>query len=131
MTIGIDTNVLVRYLTKDDEKQWIAAVKIIESGEVCFLTNIVLCKLFWVLRGKAYKYQKEAILKVIFAMLRSPTFEFEDRSTVYQAVTRAKNGQADFADYLIGAIALNRNCREVVSFDRKLERAIGFRILDI
>jgi predicted nucleic-acid-binding protein len=41
--IGLDTNILVRYLTKDDEKQWKQAAEIIESGEQCFVANIVLC----------------------------------------------------------------------------------------
>jgi predicted nucleic-acid-binding protein len=49
--IGLDTNILVRYLTKDDEKQWKQAAEIIESGEQCFVANIVLCELVWVLRG--------------------------------------------------------------------------------
>jgi len=43
--IGIDTNLLVRYLTKDHESQWEKATQILQSGKTCFLTNIVLCKL--------------------------------------------------------------------------------------
>lgn len=127
--IGIDTNVLVRYLTKDDENQWRAAVAVIESGEKCFLTNIVLCEVVWVLRGKPYKFSKVEILEVLEIMLHSPTFEFENPSTVYQAITRAKNGRADLADYLIGAIAANSNCREIVTFDLKLQFAPDFRVL--
>ena len=126
--IGIDTNVLVRYLIKDDENQWRAAVAVIESGEKCFLTNIVLCEVVWVLRGKPYKFSKVEILEVLETMLHSPTFEFENRTTVYQAITRAKNGRADFADYLIGAIATNSGCREIVTFDRKLQSVTNCRI---
>jgi predicted nucleic-acid-binding protein len=48
--IGLDTNVLVRYLTQDDDKQWKQAVEIIESGEQCFICNVVLCEVIWVLR---------------------------------------------------------------------------------
>jgi predicted nucleic-acid-binding protein len=61
--IGLDTNILVRYLTKDDEKQWMQAAEIIESGEQCFVANIVLCELVWVLRGNPYQFSREEISK--------------------------------------------------------------------
>ena len=54
--IGLDPNVLIRYLTRDDEAQWKQAVEIIGNAESCFISNIVLCELVWVLRGKPYKY---------------------------------------------------------------------------
>ena len=59
--IGLDTNILVRYLTKDDEQQWKQAVEIVEGREQCFVANIVLCELIWVLRGKPYDFSKEEI----------------------------------------------------------------------
>ena len=43
--IGLDTNVLVRYLTRDDEAQWKQAEEIISNAESCFISNIVLCEL--------------------------------------------------------------------------------------
>ncbi|WP_343217846.1 PIN domain-containing protein [Halotia branconii] len=49
--IGLDTNVLVRYLTKDNEQQWQQAVMVIQKNQPCFITNIVLCEMVWVLRG--------------------------------------------------------------------------------
>lgn len=49
--IGLDTNVLVRYLTRDHEQQWRRAAAIIQQSRPCFITNIVLCELVWVLRG--------------------------------------------------------------------------------
>ncbi|HCF30315.1 MAG TPA: twitching motility protein PilT, partial [Cyanobacteria bacterium UBA11049] len=48
---GLDTNVLVRYLIRDDESQWQQASELIESGQLCFVANIVLCELVWVLIG--------------------------------------------------------------------------------
>jgi predicted nucleic-acid-binding protein len=125
--IGLDTNVLVRYLTKDDEAQWQQATQIIQSSEQCFIANIVLCEMVWVLRGEPYQYSKNEILKTLEAMLQSPTFEFENRSAVYQAVQRTKQGRADFSDYLIGAIALQSGSRETATFDHKLKGEKGFR----
>jgi predicted nucleic-acid-binding protein len=64
--IGLDTNILVRYLTKDDEKQWQQAVELIGQNKPCFIANIVLCELVWVLRGKNYGLSKEEqILRII------------------------------------------------------------------
>ena len=127
--IGLDTNVIVRYLTKDDETQWRAANLIITSGEGCFITNVVLCELVWVLRGKPYKFERVDILKTIEAMIGSPTFEFENRSAVYQALLQAKVGSADFSDYLIGSVANLAGCSETVTFDRKLKNEKRFPCL--
>jgi predicted nucleic-acid-binding protein len=127
--IGVDTNVMVRYLTRDDEAQWQQATQVIQGGQQCFLTHVVLCELVWVLRGKPYAYSKDEILTTLAAILQSPVFEFEDRSPVYQALQRSQQGQADFSDYLIGAIAYQSGCRETVTFDQKLTNERGFRCL--
>jgi predicted nucleic-acid-binding protein len=127
--IGLDTNVIVRYLTKDDETQWQQSTKIIQSGEQLFISNIVLCEIVWVLRGSPYKYSEPEILSALEAMLQTATFEFENRSVAYQALQQTKEGRADFPDYLIGAIAHQVGCSETVTFDRKLEGEVGFNCL--
>ncbi|MCF4968036.1 PIN domain-containing protein [Nostoc sp. CMAA1605] len=128
--IGVDTNILVRYLTKDDEKQWQQATEIIESGEQCFIANIVLCELVWVLRGKPYQFSREEISKTIDLILQCATFELENRSIIYQALQRFKKGKADFSDYLIGAVSQHLGCRSTASFDRKLKGERGFDLLE-
>lgn len=128
--IGLDTNILVRYLTQDDEQQWKQAADFIQQNHPCFIANIVLCELIWVLRGRNYGFTKDEIIHAIEAMLHSPTFEFESRSTVDQALQRYKQGKADFSDYLIGAIARQVGCIETVSFDNKLNGEKGFRCLE-
>jgi predicted nucleic-acid-binding protein len=62
-------------------------------------------------------------------MVQSSGFEFEDRSVVYQALQRTKKGQADFSDYLIGAITRQIGCTETVTFDQKLRGEQGFHCL--
>jgi predicted nucleic-acid-binding protein len=128
--IGIDTNILVRYLTKDDEKQWKQAAEIIESGEQCFIANIVLYELVWVLRGKPYQFSREEISNTIDLILQCSTFELENRSVVYQALQRFKQGKADFSDYLIGAIAQHLGCSSTATFDRKLKNEKGFHLFE-
>ncbi len=73
--IGVDTNILVRYLTKDDEKQWKQAAEIIEAGEQCFVANIVLCELAWVLRRNPDQFSREQISNTIELMLQCSVFE--------------------------------------------------------
>ena len=127
--IGLDTNILVRYLTRDDEQQWEQAVEIIQHNQPCFIANIVLCELVWVLRGVSYGLHKDEIVKALEAILHSSAFEFESRAVVDHALQQYKQGKADFSDYLIGAISRQAGCIETVSFDRKLKAEKGFRCL--
>jgi predicted nucleic-acid-binding protein len=124
--IGLDTNILVRYLTKDDDQQWEKAVEIVEGGEQCFVANVVICELIWVLRGKPYSFSKEEISNTIDMMLQCAVFEWENRSVIYQALQRFRQGNADFSDYLIGAVAQQSGCTITATFDRKLRGEKGF-----
>ena len=128
--IGIDTNILVRYITRDDERQWQQAVSVIQDQQPCFVTNIVLCELVWVLGGTTYNFRKNEIISVLEAMLHSVAFEFENRSTVDQALQRYVKGKADFSDYLIGAVSRQAGCKETLSFDGKLRGESRFRCLE-
>jgi predicted nucleic-acid-binding protein len=128
--IGLDRNILVRYLTKDDEKQWEQAAEIIEGGEQCFVANIVICELVWVLRSNTYQFSREEISNTIELMLQCSVFELENRSLVYQALQRFKQGSADFSDYLIGAIDQDSGCSSTVTFDRKLRSEKGFDLFE-
>ena len=128
--IGLDTNVLVRYLTQDDQKQWEKASEIIERGEPCFICNVVLCELIWVLRGKPYEFNKQEISNTLEMMLQCPVFVWETRAVAYQALRRFQQGKADFSDYLIGAIAQYSACVITATFDQKLKNENGFDCLN-
>jgi len=127
--IGLDTNVLVRYLTKDDEAQWRQAVEIINHADSCFISDIVLCELVWVLRGKCYQYSRTEILDTLELILQSNKFEFANRTVIFQAIKLTRLGKADFADYLIGAVNHNNECSETVTFDRKLTGEKWYQVL--
>ena len=105
---GLDTNVLVRYVTADDPEQAEAARAVIEGaerrGERLFVSGIVLCELVWVLRGGAYGYGKEAIAGALSGLLDSPVFEVQQRNLVRRALASYRDGHADFADYLLGLV---------------------------
>jgi predicted nucleic-acid-binding protein len=128
--IGIDTNVLVRYFTQDDPKQYQQAAAVIQANDqVCFLSNIVLCELVWVLK-RAYKSEKAEICKVLGLLMQTPKFELENQSAVYQALQRYQTGKADFSDYLIGVTAHGAGCTKTVTFDKKLLGEKGFQLLN-
>ena len=128
--IGLDTNVLVRYLTRDDEGQWKQAEEIISNAESCFISNIVLRELIWVLRGKPYRYSQSEIWRVIELLLQSSKLNFADRTVIYQALRLNRLGKADFADYLIGAVNRSYECTITVTFDRKLKGEEWYQVLD-
>lgn len=84
----------------------------------------------WVLRGKPYQFSREEISNTIELILQCSVFELKNRSLVYQALERFKQGKADLSDYLIGAIAQHYGCSLTVSFDRKLRDEKGFNVFE-
>ena len=130
--IGLDTNVLVRYLTQDDPVQARKAEGAINGAvarrERCAIGPIVLCELVWVLRD-AYDTPKAQILDVLDRILGTQQFDIIDRDRIREALEAYRTGRADFADYLIGAANRAAGCDETVTFDRRLRGAAGFRTL--
>ena len=130
---GLDTNVLVRYLVRDDKRQ--AALsssyigRAIAGGESCFINHIVLCEIVWVFES-AYGFTKKEIIDVLEKMLATRQFEIERKDIVRQAVSDYGQGRGDFADYLIGRINHAEGCETTATFDRSLRDAAGFEVLE-
>jgi predicted nucleic-acid-binding protein len=82
---------------------------------------------FGCFEGLTYRFRKDEIFNVLEAMLHSAAFEFENRSTIDQALPQDQHYKADFSDYLIGAIARQAGCSETWSFDSKLKGERGFQ----
>ena len=130
--IGLDTNVLVRYLAADDPAQTRTAVRIIEDArqkeEPLFLASVVLCETVWVLE-RSYHQRKEMIVSVLEQILDADLFVVERDDLVRHSLEEYRNGKGDFSDYLIGNIAREAGCSEIVTFDRMLAGARGFKVL--
>ncbi len=128
--IGIDTNVLVRYVVRDDEPQYAAAAEALESFTEegpGFITQVVLAELYWVL-ARAYHYPAPACLAVIQGLVATASLEFDDAEGLVRALELAEGG-ADFGDALVqGAMELF-GVRETVTFDRGAAREMGWRLL--
>ncbi len=120
--IGLDTNVLVRYLTQDDPGQAAIANKLIEdrltSRNPGFVTSIVLVEVIWVLET-CYQQPKNAIQNVVNALLTTKQLMIDEADLVYLALKRFSTGNADFSDALIAVIYESRGCTSTVSFDKK------------
>lgn len=129
---GLDTNVLVRYLTQDDPAQAQKATQVIEGaaeqGELLYITSIVLCELVWVLEV-AYGHSKQEIQAVLERILRTAQFRFDNKDHLWHALQDYREGRADFSDYLIGRLGLHDGCQATVTFDKALENHAAFRLL--
>jgi predicted nucleic-acid-binding protein len=122
VSIAVDTNVLVRYLTWDDESQAKAAARIIDSGETVAISTIVLCELAWVLK-RAYRYRIDEIADAIRRIITSRNVEV-DRPTA-EAGLRMMERSGDFADGVIEVDAARAKSRHIVTFDQEFARLLG------
>ncbi|MGF1456621.1 MAG: PIN domain-containing protein [Alphaproteobacteria bacterium] len=131
--IGLDTNVLVRYLMKDDPAQSPIAVEVISNlsrDEPGYVTSIVLAELSWVLT-RAYKEPRNRIADGLEALLRSNDLVIENRAASFRALALYRAGRSvDFADALIAMTASLAGALETVSFDRKAAAEAGMRLLE-
>ena len=128
--LGIDTNVLVRYLVRDDESQYAAAAAVLESltrDRPGFITQITLAELYWVL-ARTYRYPTETCLGVLRRLISTATLEFDDGEGAVRALGLAEEG-ADFADALIQGAMQLFGVKETVTFDRAAAQRLGWRSL--
>ena len=127
--LGIDTNVLIRFLVRDDKAQFERARKLIKRetsrGEPVFISQLVLLETEWVLRSR-YGATKTEISTAISALLESREVQFEDESSVEQALFVWKDSTADFADCLINAHHRALGCRATATFDARALKVPGF-----
>ncbi|MDO9482867.1 MAG: type II toxin-antitoxin system VapC family toxin [Polaromonas sp.] len=134
--IGLDTNVLVRYLAQDDAKQAARATRLIEKelsvATPGFISLVVLVELCWVLQ-KLYSATPVELATTLEDLLGTPQFRIERRDVV-QAVLRqlnsAKAGKAGFADVLIAQLAESEGCTRTMTFDKLAVRLSGMTLLD-
>lgn len=127
--LGIDTNVLVRYLVQDDDAQFEKARRLIKreviAGRKVFVNQLVLLETEWVLRSR-YVISKVQIIEAISGLLDSAEIQFEDEPTIEEALSIWKDCAAYFADCLIVAKNRRLGCRATATFDVKASKLSGF-----
>ena len=120
--IAVDTNVLLRYLLRDDEVQAEKARHIFERAERVLITDVVLAETMWTLVGRRYRAVKADLVAVIDNLLQDPKVCFEDDDVVWKALQAYRKTDADFADALImhkalKTVATNDELDTVYTFD--------------
>ena len=130
--IGLDTNVLVRYIAQDDPKQSAKATKLIESlttDAPGYVGVVSVVELVWVLTG-CYASTKNEICDVLETLLRTREIVVAQSDTVWKAIHLFKSGKADFADCLIERSAAEAGCSHTATFDRNAATDYGMRLID-
>ncbi|MGB7546370.1 MAG: type II toxin-antitoxin system VapC family toxin [Terracidiphilus sp.] len=128
---GLDTNILVRFFTKDDPEQSSRAKELLRTltpETPGFVTLVSLVELIWVLRSR-YRWSKAQLTLCLERLLDSPELAVESHVAVGQALRRFSARKADFADCLIERSGHAGGCRETVTFDQDAATFAGMRLL--
>ena len=125
--IGLDTNILVRYLTQDDPGQSPRATELIErrltEDNPGFISVVAMTETVWVLE-RAYRFSNVRIAEVIERLLQTSVLVVENEAEVFAAMTVLQEGSGSFADALIGELGNRAGCSVTFTFDQK---AAGLR----
>ena len=129
--IGLDTNVVVRYIMQDDPKQSARATRLIEgltSEQPGFLPLVAIVELVWVL-SSSYGLKRDDIAEALDLLLRSKELIVDRADLVLQAHRRFAKGGADFADCLIERIAHAQGCETTMTFDVAAVKTAGMSLV--
>ncbi len=129
--IGLDTNILVRYITQDKPAQAAQATTLMQTrlteDDRGFISIVAIAEMVWVL-GRHYRFASGQIAGAIERMLRTDTLIVESEQQVFEAMTALREGHGEFGDALIGLLSAKAGCSRVLTFDRKALRLPGFEL---
>lgn len=130
--IALDTNVLLRYIVRDEARQAATATKLIESSctplSPGVITLVVMCELVWVLES-GYHYRRGEVAAILRGILGSQDLRVERSDLAWQALNRYQDGTADYADYLIGLCGREEKAEVTLTFDRRTAGSPLFKVL--
>jgi predicted nucleic-acid-binding protein len=130
--IGLDTNVLARYITQDDPKQSPKANRVMESlapDEPGFVSTVALVELVWVL-STCYDFNKQQLAQTLELLLNMRVIVVENAAVVVRALRAFKQGNADFADCLVERAGNAAGCSRTVTFDLGAVKSSGMTLID-
>ena len=129
---ALDTNLLVRFLVRDDEKQSQTVYRLFRHAEsektVLFVPLLVILETIWVLDA-VYRISRTDILDAISDILYLPILKFEAQAALKRFLIEAPAKNADLADILIACSAKQSGCETVLSFDKKAAKSGVFELL--
>lgn len=119
---GLDTNVLVRFLVRDDEVQAKAVHRVLSEAEkrreAFFVPLLVVLETCWVLDA-VYEIPREEIIDALGMLLLMPTLRFEAQPVLQRVTARGRDVSSDLADLFIAESARQSGCQSVLSFDQR------------
>ena len=129
--IGLDTNIVVRYLAQDDPVQSPQAGRIIErqltEARPGFISLVTMVETVWVL-DRVYGLSDTEIAMAVERILQADTLFVQNEQEVFTATVALKTGLAGFADALIGALGDWAGCTATLTFDKKATRLKQFQL---
>ncbi len=130
--IALDTNVLVRFLIRDDEGQAQSVLKRFlraeQAGETFFIPLVVVLEVVWVLES-VYQKERGQILTAVGEMLRLKIFKFERNEVVRRVLSDGKEKRFDLSDLIIALSAQACGCRSGLTFDKAAAKHTFFNLL--
>ena len=129
--IGLDTNVLVRYIMQDDPRQSSRATALVESLDSRtpgFVGVVSLIELYWVLTS-CYALTQEQVGRALGLLLRTKHLVVDRADQVLRALRTFEAGKADFADCLIERTAASAGCQQTMTFDRNAAKHAGMTLI--
>lgn len=129
--IGLDTNVIVRYMMQDDPRQSQKATRLIEALSADapgFVPLVVVIELVWVLTS-CYDLKRDQIAAAMGGILRTKEFIVDRAEQIAQALRTYHTGSADFADCLIERGATSAGCEKTVTFDVSAAKSAGMTLI--
>ncbi|MBF0208878.1 MAG: type II toxin-antitoxin system VapC family toxin [Oligoflexia bacterium] len=131
---ALDTNILIRLLTKDDELQAKRVYEVFQTAESehtrLFVPLLVVLEVIWVLEA-VYDIGRFEILDCINDLLLMPVLKFECRLTLQQFIDSAQGNKYDLSDLLIAHSAKTNGCQAVLTFDKKASKFSLFELIKL
>ncbi len=131
--LAIDTNILIRYIVRNNQEQADVARHFIESltpERPAFISREVALEFMWVLE-RSYSYPRDKIADTVLSLTSAPNIVVESKEDVVKAATRYGQSSADFSDLLILAAANRAGANPLYTFDRRLARLDGAALLTV
>lgn len=130
--VSLDTNVLIRFIVKDDVGQSRLAVELINnakaSGRLALVTTLVVLECEWVLRS-AYQLSKDEIFAVFAGLLEAGEVNLENHPELEHALELWGQGAANFANCLILAHSRALGCSTMLTFDKRASKLANCTLL--
>ncbi len=130
--MGLDTNVLVRYITQDDKKQAEQAGRLMENlneETPGYVSVVTIVELYWVLET-AYQLTRSQLVQVFQTLIAVDYLKIDRVAAVASAVRQYSESKADFADCLIERLASSAGCVRTLTFDKGAAKSTGMVLVE-